>query len=151
MCEPPAKGIVDYPVIGKYTDATSMSVFCRSHPLEDLRGKLAVHGIVTARDLRGLPSGRCGGYSCHRSYSSHEIREKGYVYHHGGRNGSHRCGCFPKNPGGFCRINPYQRNPHRGGETSTTREQRTFHINCHGQGLAVTEWATIEIFQKVTG
>ncbi|MEI8181398.1 MAG: OB-fold nucleic acid binding domain-containing protein [Desulfomonile sp.] len=40
-----------------YNDAASMSVFCHGHPLEALRAKLAIHGILTARDLRRIPSG----------------------------------------------------------------------------------------------
>lgn len=35
----------------------SMSVFCRHHPLEALRPLLADRGFVSARALRGLPSG----------------------------------------------------------------------------------------------
>ncbi|MBI5568847.1 MAG: hypothetical protein HY914_02785 [Desulfomonile tiedjei] len=39
------------------TEAGSMSVFCSGHPLEALRPRLAAEGIVTARDLRRIPSG----------------------------------------------------------------------------------------------
>lgn len=39
-------------------EATSMSVFCRYHPLAALRPRLAAEGIVTARDLRRIPSGQ---------------------------------------------------------------------------------------------
>jgi DNA polymerase III alpha subunit len=41
-----------------YNEAGSMSVFCHGHPLEVLRPKLAAQGIVTAMDLRRIPSGR---------------------------------------------------------------------------------------------
>jgi DNA polymerase III alpha subunit len=41
-----------------YNEAGSMSVFCQGHPLEVLRPKLAAQGIVTAMDLRRIPSGR---------------------------------------------------------------------------------------------
>jgi DNA polymerase III alpha subunit len=39
-------------------EAASMSVFCRDHPLASLRPRLAAGGIVTARDLRRIPSGQ---------------------------------------------------------------------------------------------
>jgi DNA polymerase III alpha subunit len=39
-------------------EAASMSVFCRDHPLASLRPRLAAEGIVTARDLRRIPSGQ---------------------------------------------------------------------------------------------
>jgi len=35
-----------------------MTVFCRDHPLAALRPRLAKQGVVTARDLRRIPSGR---------------------------------------------------------------------------------------------
>ena len=35
-----------------------MTVFCHGHPLAALRPRLAAAGIVTARDLRRIPSGR---------------------------------------------------------------------------------------------
>ena len=38
-------------------EARSMSVFCHGHPLAPLRPTLAASGIVTARDLRRIPSG----------------------------------------------------------------------------------------------
>lgn len=41
-----------------YKEAGSMSVFCHGHPLEVLRPKLAAQRIVTAMDLRRIPSGR---------------------------------------------------------------------------------------------
>jgi error-prone DNA polymerase len=39
-------------------EAASMSVFCSMHPLEPLRSRLAAQGIVTAKRLRTLLSGR---------------------------------------------------------------------------------------------
>lgn len=39
-------------------EASSMSVFCRTHPLAVLRPDLRKLGVVTARQLRSLPSGR---------------------------------------------------------------------------------------------
>ncbi|MGB6066317.1 MAG: OB-fold nucleic acid binding domain-containing protein [Desulfomonilaceae bacterium] len=39
-------------------EAGSMSVFCRTHPLAVLRRKLREQGVVTARQLRKIPSGR---------------------------------------------------------------------------------------------
>lgn len=41
-----------------YNESGSMSVFCHGHPLEALRPRLAAQGIVTAMDLRRIPSGR---------------------------------------------------------------------------------------------
>jgi DNA polymerase III alpha subunit len=41
-----------------YNEAGSMSVFCHGHPLEVLRSTLTAQGIVTAIDLRRIPSGR---------------------------------------------------------------------------------------------
>jgi error-prone DNA polymerase len=41
-----------------YNEAASMSVSCSGHPLSVLRPGLAAQGIVTARDLRHIPSGR---------------------------------------------------------------------------------------------
>lgn len=38
-------------------EAASMSVFCSGHPLTALRPRLAQEGIVTARELRRIPSG----------------------------------------------------------------------------------------------
>ncbi len=40
-----------------YKEASTMSVFCQDHPLAVLRPRLAAEGIVTARDLRRIPSG----------------------------------------------------------------------------------------------
>lgn len=37
-------------------EAASMSVFCTAHPLEGLRPLLAAQGIVTAKELRRIPS-----------------------------------------------------------------------------------------------
>jgi len=39
-------------------EARSMSVFCSEHPLAVIRPLLAAQGVVTARDLRRIPSGR---------------------------------------------------------------------------------------------
>jgi hypothetical protein len=39
-------------------EAKSMSVFCRTHPLAVLRHDLKAQRVVTARDLRNIPSGR---------------------------------------------------------------------------------------------
>jgi DNA polymerase III alpha subunit len=41
-----------------FNEATSMSVFCRAHPLAGLRRELRAQGVVTARQLRRIPSGR---------------------------------------------------------------------------------------------
>lgn len=41
-----------------YNEAASMSVSCSGHPLSVLRPALAARGVVTARDLRHIPSGR---------------------------------------------------------------------------------------------
>ncbi|MGB6066137.1 MAG: OB-fold nucleic acid binding domain-containing protein [Desulfomonilaceae bacterium] len=38
-------------------EASSMSVFCRAHPLEAVRPMLARMGIITARDLRRVKAG----------------------------------------------------------------------------------------------
>ena len=40
-----------------FNEAASMSVFCRAHPLAVLRRELQGQGIVTARQLRRIPSG----------------------------------------------------------------------------------------------
>ena len=40
-----------------YKEASTMSVFCQDHPLAVLRPRLAAEGVVTARDLRRIPSG----------------------------------------------------------------------------------------------
>ena len=39
-------------------EAQSMTVFCHGHPLAPLRPRLAAAGVVTARDLRRIPTGR---------------------------------------------------------------------------------------------
>jgi DNA polymerase III alpha subunit len=41
-----------------FNEAGSMSVFCHGHPLEVLRPALTAQGIVSAIDLRRIPSGR---------------------------------------------------------------------------------------------
>jgi DNA polymerase III alpha subunit len=41
-----------------WKEASSMSVFCTGHPLGPLRPRLAAEGIVTAGELRRIPSGR---------------------------------------------------------------------------------------------
>lgn len=40
-----------------WKEASSMSVFCSGHPLAPLRPRLAAEGIVTASELRRIPSG----------------------------------------------------------------------------------------------
>ena len=40
-----------------YKEASTMSVFCQDHPLAVIRPRLAAEGVVTARDLRRIPSG----------------------------------------------------------------------------------------------
>lgn len=47
---------MDDPATTAYKEAASMSVFCRSHPLAALRPRLEEHGVITARDLRRLPT-----------------------------------------------------------------------------------------------
>jgi DNA polymerase III alpha subunit len=39
-------------------EASSMSVFCRTHPVAVLRPELRKQGVVTARQLHNIPSGR---------------------------------------------------------------------------------------------
>ena len=46
------------PAVITLNEARSMTVFCHAHPLAALRPRLAAAGIVTARDLRHIPSGR---------------------------------------------------------------------------------------------
>jgi DNA polymerase III alpha subunit len=41
-----------------YNEAASMSIFCREHPLAILRPQLTAEGIVTARELRRITTGR---------------------------------------------------------------------------------------------
>jgi DNA polymerase III alpha subunit len=41
-----------------FNEAASMSVFCRAHPLAVLRRELRAEGVVPARQLRRIPSGR---------------------------------------------------------------------------------------------
>jgi error-prone DNA polymerase len=43
-------------MVKAYREAASMSVFCQNHPLAGLRPHLAAHGVVTAKDLRRIPS-----------------------------------------------------------------------------------------------
>jgi DNA polymerase III alpha subunit len=58
-----APGSVEVPahasvITTAYSEAASMSVFCKGHPISALRPLLAPHGVVSARDLRHIPSGR---------------------------------------------------------------------------------------------
>jgi DNA polymerase III alpha subunit len=46
------------PAVVTLNEARSMTVFCHAHPLAALRPRLAAAGVVTARDLRHIPSGR---------------------------------------------------------------------------------------------
>ncbi len=41
-----------------FREASTMSVFCQSHPLEPVRPTLARSGFVTAHDLRRVNSGQ---------------------------------------------------------------------------------------------
>ncbi len=41
-----------------FNETASMSVFCRAHPLAGLRPGLRAQGVITARQLRRIPSGR---------------------------------------------------------------------------------------------
>jgi error-prone DNA polymerase len=43
---------------GILREASSMSVFCRAHPLEPLRPALAKTGVITAQDLRRIKAGQ---------------------------------------------------------------------------------------------
>ena len=51
-------GQVSDPAVTAHNEARSMTVFCRDHPLTVLRDRLTAAGVVTARDLRRIPSGR---------------------------------------------------------------------------------------------
>lgn len=51
-----SRGASDALIANAYHEAASMSVFCKGHPLAGLRPRLAAHGVVTARDLRRIPS-----------------------------------------------------------------------------------------------
>ncbi len=67
-------------------EASSMSVFCRAHPLEAVRPMLARMGIITAWDLRRVKAGEIvlsRGFwsSCH---ASNEVRQASHVHHDGG-------------------------------------------------------------------
>jgi DNA polymerase III alpha subunit len=55
MSEPPGG---EFSPLRAYNEAASMSVSCSGHPLSVLRPALAARGIVTARDLRHIPSGK---------------------------------------------------------------------------------------------
>lgn len=48
---------MDSPKVKALREAASMSVFCSGHPLAALRPMLAAEGVVTAADLRRIPSG----------------------------------------------------------------------------------------------
>lgn len=58
MFESPGKGAISDPAVIAQNEALSMSVFCQGHPLAAIRPRLAAKGVVTARDLRRIPSGR---------------------------------------------------------------------------------------------
>lgn len=51
-------GALGDPVAIAANEARSMTVFCSGHPLAAIRPLLAAAGVVTARDLRRIPSGR---------------------------------------------------------------------------------------------
>ncbi|MBM3299310.1 MAG: hypothetical protein FJY85_05090 [Deltaproteobacteria bacterium] len=51
-----AHRVSDELMVKAYKEAASMSVFCQDHPLVGLRPRLAAHGVVTAKDLRRIPS-----------------------------------------------------------------------------------------------
>jgi error-prone DNA polymerase len=57
MSDTPVNTRWEDPAATARKEALSMSVFCRGHPLAPLRPVLAEEGIVTAKDLRRLPSG----------------------------------------------------------------------------------------------
>lgn len=56
MPDTPTRDTPDAPLVKAHNEAASMSVFCHGHPLTGLRPRLAAHGVVTARDLRRIPS-----------------------------------------------------------------------------------------------
>ena len=58
MPDIPLNGLPDALLVKARKEASSMSVFCHGHPLIGLRPRLAVCGVVTARDLRRIPSER---------------------------------------------------------------------------------------------
>jgi DNA polymerase III alpha subunit len=57
MSEKPGGETAHASAVKIYNESLSMSVSCHGHPLAVLRPELAAKGIVTARDLRRLPSG----------------------------------------------------------------------------------------------
>jgi error-prone DNA polymerase len=48
---------LDIPAAAARNEILSMSVFCHGHPLAAIRERLTAQGVVTARDLRRIPSG----------------------------------------------------------------------------------------------
>ncbi|MDQ7783265.1 MAG: OB-fold nucleic acid binding domain-containing protein [Desulfomonilaceae bacterium] len=56
MPDDPIREMSDGTLVKAYNEAASMSVFCHAHPLTGLRPRLAAHGVVTAQDLRRIPS-----------------------------------------------------------------------------------------------
>ena len=58
MAERHGSDPVSDPAVRAHNEALSMSVFCHGHPLAAIRAALAAQGVVTARDLRRIPSGR---------------------------------------------------------------------------------------------
>lgn len=57
MRDPSTPRTSDDLILTAHKEAASMSVFCQAHPLAGLRSRLAAHGVVTAQDLRRIPSG----------------------------------------------------------------------------------------------
>ena len=58
MSERTGAGLTPDPAVIAHNEAHSMTVFCHGHPLAALRPRLAREGVVTAKDLRRIPSGR---------------------------------------------------------------------------------------------
>jgi len=58
MSERNRAGLPPDPAAIAHNEASSMTVFCHGHPLAALRPRLAREGVVTAKDLRRIPSGR---------------------------------------------------------------------------------------------
>jgi len=56
MHDGPSQETPDGTLVKAYNEAVSMSVFCHAHPLTGLRPRLAAHGVITAQDLRRIPS-----------------------------------------------------------------------------------------------
>ncbi len=52
----PINDTSDGRLLKAYNEAASMSVFCHAHPLAGLRPRLAAQGVMTAQDLRRIPS-----------------------------------------------------------------------------------------------